>query len=246
MMRMADGPGVAGWEAGMRRERRIKVTEDGPYLVQGGVPLIHETVILGADGEPESWRRGEILQAGESYALCRCGGSARPPFCDGAHLKNGFEGGETALLETPEGVKDITPGDGVELADVPCRCSLARFCHRSGDAWTLTEQSADPVKRKIAIESAENCPSGRLTMRESASRKDYEIEVEPEVGVIHDTYHGCEGPLWVRGGIEIESADGGAYEKRKRVTLCRCGASKNKPFCDGTHVHQRFGQRSEK
>jgi CDGSH-type Zn-finger protein len=39
----------------------------------------------------------------------------------------------------------------------------------------------------------------------------------------------------VRGGIAITSADGYTYEVRNRVTLCRCGHSKNKPFCDGTH-----------
>ncbi|HET8688843.1 MAG TPA: CDGSH iron-sulfur domain-containing protein [Methanosarcina sp.] len=40
----------------------------------------------------------------------------------------------------------------------------------------------------------------------------------------------------MRGGIPIESADGKQYEIRNRVTLCRCGKSRNKPFCDGSHV----------
>lgn len=44
-----------------------------------------------------------------------------------------------------------------------------------------------------------------------------------------------DGPLWVRGGIPVESSDGATYEVRNRVTLCRCGRSSNKPFCDGTH-----------
>jgi CDGSH-type Zn-finger protein len=39
----------------------------------------------------------------------------------------------------------------------------------------------------------------------------------------------------VRGGITIESADGVPYEVRNRVTLCRCGRSDNKPFCDASH-----------
>ena len=38
----------------------------------------------------------------------------------------------------------------------------------------------------------------------------------------------------------IEGADGEAYEARNRVTLCRCGASNNKPFCDGKHVEINF------
>jgi CDGSH-type Zn-finger protein len=44
-----------------------------------------------------------------------------------------------------------------------------------------------------------------------------------------------DGPLLVRGGIPVESEDGRPYEVRNRVTLCRCGHSRNKPFCDGTH-----------
>ena len=44
----------------------------------------------------------------------------------------------------------------------------------------------------------------------------------------------------VRGGIQIESADGFKYEVRNRVTLCRCGKSQNKPFCDGTHAQIKF------
>jgi CDGSH-type Zn-finger protein len=47
-------------------------------------------------------------------------------------------------------------------------------------------------------------------------------------------------PIWVRGGICIESADGTPYEVRNRVTLCRCGASANKPFCDGQHAAVGF------
>jgi CDGSH-type Zn-finger protein len=46
--------------------------------------------------------------------------------------------------------------------------------------------------------------------------------------------------LWVRGGIPVISADGFAYEVRNRVTLCRCGASANKPFCDGSHYKISF------
>ena len=44
-------------------------------------------------------------------------------------------------------------------------------------------------------------------------------------------------PIWVRGGVKVVAADGTPYEQRNRVTLCRCGQSSNKPFCDGTHAH---------
>jgi len=51
---------------------------------------------------------------------------------------------------------------------------------------------------------------------------------------------GISSAIWVKGGIPIQSSKGFVYEIRNRVTLCRCGKSANKPFCDGTHVKIRF------
>jgi CDGSH-type Zn-finger protein len=43
------------------------------------------------------------------------------------------------------------------------------------------------------------------------------------------------GPLVVRGDINLVDAEGNAFPTKKQVSLCRCGLSQNKPFCDGTH-----------
>ncbi|MCO5190407.1 MAG: CDGSH iron-sulfur domain-containing protein [Anaerolineae bacterium] len=43
------------------------------------------------------------------------------------------------------------------------------------------------------------------------------------------------GPLVVRGNMEVKSADGRSVMRTRRTLLCRCGGSANKPFCDGTH-----------
>jgi CDGSH-type Zn-finger protein len=48
------------------------------------------------------------------------------------------------------------------------------------------------------------------------------------------------GPLHVTGGITIKRSDGQPFETRNRVLLCRCGNSKNKPLCDGTHKEIGF------
>ena len=58
--------------------------------------------------------------------------------------------------------------------------------------------------------------------------------------MVEDPALGCSGPLWVRGGVRIESENGAPYEARNRVTLCRCGESVNKPFCNGSHASMRF------
>lgn len=62
----------------------------------------------------------------------------------------------------------------------------------------------------------------------------------PSIGVVEDPSMRCSGPLWVRGGITVESHDGKRYEKRNGVTLCRCGASESKPFCNGAHASIKF------
>jgi CDGSH-type Zn-finger protein len=51
-----------------------------------------------------------------------------------------------------------------------------------------------------------------------------------------------DGPLSVKGAFTLVDADGNAYDLggRKRVALCRCGASTTKPFCDGTHSRIGF------
>lgn len=72
-----------------------------------------------------------------------------------------------------------------------------------------------------------------------------EPEFEPSISLIEDPQAESSGPVWVKGGLAIESEDGTAYEARNRVTLCRCGRSNNKPFCDGTHVDVRFNDGDE-
>ncbi len=73
-----------------------------------------------------------------------------------------------------------------------------------------------------------------------------EVPFEPSVVLIEDPQKDSSGPIWVRGGVTIVSADGFEYEPRNRVTLCRCGQSSNKPFCDGTHAHIGFKAHAER
>ncbi len=53
------------------------------------------------------------------------------------------------------------------------------------------------------------------------------------------------GPLIVKGEVEMKDAEGNSYPVEKRMALCRCGASTEKPFCDGTHSKVGF-QAAEK
>ena len=80
------------------------------------------------------------------------------------------------------------------------------------------------------------CPSGRLVVYDNPSGEALEPEFEKSIVIIEYPPRDEHGPLWVRGGIPVEAADGQVYEIRNRMTLCRCGESCNKPFCDGSHV----------
>lgn len=83
----------------------------------------------------------------------------------------------------------------------------------------------------------ERCPSGSYTYSIDEPGGDIEPDLPQQVAVTTEiTSDGpIAGPLWVTGRIAIERADGQPLEPRNRVTLCRCGLSKNKPLCDGTH-----------
>ena len=218
----------------------ITITENGPYLVYGAVPLQVDTITYDADGGSEEWQAGRAIEAGEKYALCRCGRSANKPFCDGTHARIDFDGTETASRE-PYAVQATTiDGPAMVLQDADALCAFARFCDPHGSIWKLIEQTDDAGARALVKHEATHCPSGRLVVRDKATGTPIEPEFAPSIELVEDPGKDCSGPLWVRGGIPVTSADGTTYEVRNRVTLCRCGASTNKPFCDGTHADVAF------
>ena len=77
------------------------------------------------------------------------------------------------------------------------------------------------------------CPSGALS---------YRMEGEIETNTPMNT--NCEvienGPLLVHGSIEVKLPDGSVEQKERSTAFCRCGASSNKPYCDGTHNKTGF------
>ena len=125
-------------------------------------------------------------------------------------------------------------GPAIDLTDVEVLCAAARFCDRAGGIWELIKKSSDPKARATAEEEAGLCPSGRLVVWDKAGEV-IEPKFEPSIVVVEDPQENMEGPIWVRDSIPIESADSYIYELRNRVTLCRCGKSNNKPFCDANH-----------
>lgn len=216
---------------------QIKIMKNGPYIVTGGVTL-KEKIIM-PRGKGYEFIPGRELPQAEVYSLCRCGRSKNSPFCDGSHDKSHFSGLETASKAKYENRASLFDGPDLDLLD-DNRCAFARFCHREeGNVWELTYHSDDPDLRPEAIRAASDCPAGRLVAMDKEGNI-LEPSLEPSIDIIQDPENDVSSGIFVKGGIPIESSDGAMYETRNRVMLCRCGKSRNKPFCDATHVSIQF------
>jgi CDGSH-type Zn-finger protein len=217
-------------------QQKITVTKNGPYSVTGEIPLSNQVITNDTEGYSYAWREGKKYPLQENYSLCRCGHAKTSPFCDGIHTKTGFDATETANRKPYGDQAERFEGPSLTLTDFIDLCASARFCDRAGGIWNLTRRSDNPDAKSIAITEAGNCPSGRLVIWDKKTREAIEPEFEPSIGLIEYPDNAGRGPLWVRGRIPVESADGTTYEIRNRVTLCRCGRSENKPFCDSSHL----------
>jgi len=226
-------------------DKRIKISENGPYLVSGGIPLVKLKVITDDLEYPYKWVEESKYPEQESYALCRCGQSKNKPFCDKTHLKVGFDGTEVATTDSYMERAKTLEGPDLILTDNYDLCSHTAFCTRAGGIGSLVMRSDDPEAKKTAIEEAANCDSGRLVVWDKETNEPIEGELELSIVVAEEPDKNVSGALWVRGGIPINSLDGIVYEVRNRVTLCRCGNSFNKPFCDGTHIMMGFSDGDE-
>lgn len=220
--------------------KRIVVSKDGPYLVSGNIPLSVQVITPNKEGFSWDWKQGKTFDTKPEYELCRCGHSKAKPFCDGAHRKIGFDGKLTATRTPFARQAETFDGPTLTLSDAQNLCAFARFCDPGGKIWSLIQETDNKESRDLVIREANHCPAGRLVVHDKKTGKEVEDQLPPSIGVIEDPALGCSGPLWVRGGITIESDDGKPYEVRNRVTLCRCGSSDNMPFCNGSHASIKF------
>ena len=218
----------------------VLISKDGPYIVTGNVPLSRQTIGTDAEGGSETWVAGETFPLQEKYALCRCGHSKSKPFCDGTHSKIGFDGTETASREPYLTQATVYDGPTMQLTDAQGLCAFARFCDPHDQVWNQVAHTDNPRTQAMFIRQVGDCPSGRLVAWDKKTGQSVEPELPVSIGLVEDPEQQCSGPLWLRGGIAVISSDGFAYEVRNRITLCRCGESNNKPFCDGRHAAIKF------
>jgi CDGSH-type Zn-finger protein len=225
-------------------EKRIVIVKDGPYLIKGDIPLTRKTQIVSEYGEPLTWKKEETLETAKAgYALCRCGQSGHKPFCDGTHRKIDFDGTETAdVRNSSERQKIYRNSTNIVVKMDTSLCMDSGFCGMQKMPFVKFVAATDDTKmRSLVIAMIERCPSGALTYHIEEGEPDIEPDLPQQVvDSTEITSDGpIAGPLWVTGGIPIERSDGQPFEVRNRVTLCNCGASKNKPLCDGTHRRRK-------
>jgi CDGSH-type Zn-finger protein len=227
----------------MAKSARVTISKDGPYMVTGAVPLSRQTIATDSEGGSERWEEGDTFAVRETYALCRCGHSNNKPFCDGTHANIGFDGTETASREPYLKQAKVLEGPVLSLSDAEGLCAFGRFCDPHGSVWNEVGHTDDPTIRGRFLRQVQDCPAGRLAAWDNVTGEALERQLPLSIGLVEDPQEKCSGPIWLRGGIPVVSADGFAYEVRNRVTLCRCGASRNKPFCDGAHASIGFRDR---
>ena len=207
----------------------IRAARNGPYLVTNAERFV-------------SWL-GVPLPSLPQMALCRCGASALKPFCDGAHAEVAFTD-----EKDPERVvdrRDTYVGQQVTIFDNRGTCAHSGFC--SDRLRTVFRPDQEPFvapsggRMDEIIAAVRACPSGALSfaLGSHEAREQVDQEREPAIEVSKD------GPYRVTGGLPLEDADGNPEPRNEgasleHYSLCRCGHSRNKPFCSGRHWQVGF------
>jgi CDGSH-type Zn-finger protein len=225
-------------------DRKIVVEYDGPYKVEGNIPLVRKTQVVSEYGEPLTWKKGETIETKSPYFLCRCGLTKKEPFCDGAHHKEQFDGKETADTDTTAERQIIdTSGTNIVVKHDYSLCMNSGFCgNRVTNVDEMISETDDTRVRAQVMAMIERCPAGSLAYSLKEGEEDIEPDLPQQIALTTEiTSNGpIEGSYWVTGNIPVIRSDGQPFETRNRVTLCNCGKSRSKPLCDGTHRPRDF------
>jgi len=129
-------------------------------------------------------------------------------------------------------------GAGIDVSYDVRRCVHVRECVRGlPDVFDPDRRpwiEPDEATVDDLAEVIERCPTGALHYERHDEGPEESVPDDNTITVTAD------GPHYVRGDVELETADGEALLSDTRAALCRCGASENKPLCDNSHLDVGF------
>lgn len=201
----------------MNSDQKPSITsnQDGPYIVKGLKNFANQ--------------KGSV-DAKETMALCRCGASENKPFCDGAHAKIGFTSDK--IEGRTKDSRDSYKGQRITIHDNRGVCAHAGICTDGlASVFRMKEEPwihPDSGSVEEVISTIEKCPSGALSYTID------EVEHRDRNGQ-SSIFIAPNGPYVVSGESDLIDSPQGEGASKTNFTLCRCGESKNKPFCDGAH-----------
>jgi CDGSH-type Zn-finger protein/truncated hemoglobin YjbI len=239
LQHLACGGGTDGAELDAARVASLRALQDG-----------RGAEVITADSGPYLARNVELVDwlgvpvpATPTVALCRCGGSAMKPWCDGSHATNGFSDARDDR-RVPDHL-DAYEGRQVVVTDNRGMCAHSGFCtDRVAGAFRVgTEPFVAPSGARLdeIVRAVRACPSGALGMRllDDTSPAQADQQRKPSVEISRNGPYRVRGRVLLRDAARQETArgDGASAE---HYSLCRCGRSLNKPFCSGMHWYVDF------
>ena len=199
-------------------------------LPNGPLYLINDREIKVIENLENS--KGEKLSNIQGIALCRCGASRNKPFCDGTHGITRFSSKNADNNNKTSSKRKSYAGTKITIHDNRRICSHAAECvNNLSSVFNLNKRpwiNPDGAITKEIIETIKKCPSGALSYSiDGIEYRDYDGKQLVKVSK--------DGPYYITGGIELIGAEFPDDASKEHYTLCRCGTSNNKPFCDGNH-----------
>ena len=178
---------------------------------------------------------GKEIETPRVCSLCRCGESNLKPLCDGTHASVGFDG---TREDSQKGELEYYEGKEITIVFDRYLCMGAGFCGELEPVFgTHEEPKYEPDAGSVEdiIATIKKCPSGALSyIVDGVHYRDY-FKVT-RIAVQQDGPYNCEGEI---GLIDDQDSDT-LLPPADHYTLCRCGGSKKKPICDGSHIDNGF------
>ncbi len=181
---------------------------------------------------------GEEYETPRVVSLCRCGQSKNKPFCDGTHgtveFNNEREKEKKHDAKAYDDEKITVYYDRYLCKHIgKCTNGYPEIFDSGRVPWIELKNETNLDK---LIEVIKKCPSGALS---------YKLENENRETVYHDEQKikiEKNGSINITGGIKLidDNKSEDILDSREHYSLCRCGGSKHKPFCDGTHIDIGF------